>query len=233
MEDKKPEIPKKEKLKRPIKKATKIDIAESARLKKLSKKIKCERRGVKDERQVKTSNKPLYLTQELIKQITNLILAGAYVETACAAAGISKMIYYEWLKLGNKRKHCDQKDKKHIDILYEQFTDSINEAVVKAELRDVIRIDKAAEVTWAAAAWKLERKYPERWGRKIRVDGEVNQKVEIDAKISIDEKRLNVLQILKNTDALDAAFKVLEAIDKSKIEAGGKNDQGTKEPNKV
>ena len=228
MTDKEPK-----KVKNPRRKITEAEKKEALRLKAINKKVKCERRGVKDERAVKTSDKPLYLTQELIKQISNLILAGAYVETACAAAGISKMIYYEWLKLGNKRKHCDQKDKKHIDVLYEQFTDAINKAVVQAELRDVIRIDKAAEEHWTAAAWKLERKYPERWGRKIRVDGEVNQKVEIDAKISIDEKRLNVLQILKNTDALDAAFKVLEAIDKSKIEAGGKNDQGTKEPKKV
>lgn len=206
-----------------IKRDDKI-LAEAERLRAISKKVTCEKRGVKDERASKTSAKPLYLTQDLIKQISSLILAGAYVETACAAVGISKVIYYEWLKLGNKRKNCSPEDRKHIDILYEQFTDAINKAVVQAELRDIVRIDKAAETTWAAAAWKLERKHPERWGRKVRIDGEVNQNIKQDVKISIEEKRLNVIKILKNTEALDAAFKVLEAISSAKEKEAKANE---------
>ena len=45
--------------------------------------------------------------------------------------------------------------------------------------------------TWQAAAWYLERKHPDRWGRRERVDlkhsGQFKQKVEVDIFAEIDK----------------------------------------------
>ena len=40
--------------------------------------------------------------------------------------------------------------------------------MAEAELRDVMVINRAAQTTWQAAAWKLERKYPNRWGLRSK-----------------------------------------------------------------
>jgi hypothetical protein len=52
---------------------------------------------------------------------------------------------------------------------FAEFADAIQKAQADAETRNVALIAKAAQDgTWTAAAWWLERKYPERWGRKER-----------------------------------------------------------------
>lgn len=162
--------------------------------------------------------RPSVLTEELIKQISQLILAGAYVETACAAAGLAKSMYYEWLKLGARRKIATPESRRMIDPIYEQFNDAINKAVVDAELRDIIRIDQAAEKTWTAAAWKLERKYPKRWARNYNIEhsGEMKQEVTAKVEVTVNERKENILKILADRNALDAAFTVLEALDEDK-----------------
>ncbi len=42
--------------------------------------------------------------------------------------------------------------------------------MAEAEIRDVALIGKHAEYSWQAAAWRLERKFPAKWGRKQIVD---------------------------------------------------------------
>ena len=67
------------------------------------------------------------------------------------------------------------------------------------------QIQKAAEgdpknqfkPTWQAAAWYLERKHPDRWGRRERVD--VNQSTEIKQNVKVD--------IFAEIDKLEATLK--------------------------
>ncbi len=40
-------------------------------------------------------------------------------------------------------------------------------------MRDVAVIATAAKENWQAAAWRLERKFPERWGRRQKVDAQL------------------------------------------------------------
>ena len=92
------------------------------------------------------------LTPELQKEIIGYIEAGNYVEVSCEAAGISKTQFYVWLKRKEK--------------LYTDFADAVKKAEKKAEIRNVVVIQKAAVDNWQASAWFLERKHAERWGRK-------------------------------------------------------------------
>jgi len=168
--------------------------------------------------------RPTVLTEELIERVSSLILAGAYIETACAACGLSKALYYEWLKLGENRRVLkssvkSEKDSKKleeirgklklIDPIYEQFGDAIEEAVVQAELRDLVRVDKAGEKSWQAAAWKLERKYPARWAKQYNVDhsGEIKTGGE-----TIDETRRKILKLMEDPRSLKMAKELAERI---------------------
>jgi len=182
-----------------------------------TKKAKINRRQVKTaeehlNREQGKVGRPSILTSGLIVKVSKLILVGMYVETACASVGLPKGLYYEWLKLGAKRKTASKEDKELIDPIYEQFTDAIEKAMCDAEVRDLMRIDEAAGRSWQAAAWKLERKYPTRWSR--------NQKVEHSGKIetgpsaeTIEDTRRRMLRILKDPEAMAAAEKLLEIME--------------------
>ena len=51
------------------------------------------------------------------------------------------------------------------------FSDAVEKALADAELRDLQRVDGAAERgSWQAAAWRLERRNPTRWARRTKVD---------------------------------------------------------------
>jgi len=123
------------------------------------------------------------LTQEVQDRIVAALRAGNYQETAARYAGISEDTFYEWLKRG----------KEEPGSAYSEFSEAVEKAKADAEVRDVALIDKAAhDGSWQAAAWKLERKFPNKWGRVNRTeisgpDG-APVKVDIDAKASLLQK---------------------------------------------
>ena len=97
----------------------------------------------------------LELNPELQNRIITYIKAGSYIETAEAAAGICKDTLYDWLRRGANGEEP-----------FGGFSDAVQRALAEAEIRDLARIDKAAEMQWQAAAWKLERRNPRMWGRR-------------------------------------------------------------------
>jgi len=112
------------------------------------------------------------INKNKIEQIVAAVRAGNFIETAAAFAGISKQTLYNWLKEGARERDRRENGEKadHTKDLYVQFSFQIEQALAEAEMRDVEIITKAAEQQWQAAAWRLERKYPDRWGRKVAVD---------------------------------------------------------------
>jgi hypothetical protein len=142
------------------------------------------------------SGRPLTLTKELIKKISNLIKTGNYIETAVLVAGVPKSTFYYWMKvanaLGKRRLKGETKftppEKLHLVLL-----DEIEKAQAVSESWDVAQITQAIQNgCWQAAAWKLERKFPNKWGRKDRyvVDTTIEevQEDEREKKLLEDER---------------------------------------------
>jgi len=123
-------------------------------------KKKTKKKPAKRGRPKRPVGRPCKLTPELQEKIAQAILAGAYVETAAAYAGISKETFYDWLKQGAKQKRGKYKD----------FSDAIKKAMAESELRDIATLTRASSSQWQAAAWKLERRFPQRWGRREKVE---------------------------------------------------------------
>lgn len=101
--------------------------------------------------------RPTKLTPKLQERVVGFVRAGAYVETAAAAAGISKETLYSWLRRGAAG-----------EAPFAAFAEAVEEAQALAEMRDLALIGKAAETEWTAAAWRLERKFPDRYGRRTK-----------------------------------------------------------------
>jgi alpha-galactosidase/6-phospho-beta-glucosidase family protein len=126
------------------------------------------------------TGRPTKLTPEVQDKIVTALRAGNYQETAARYAGINHDTFYEWMRRG----------KDEPGSIFSDFAEAVEKAKADAEVRDVALIDRAAaDGNWQAAAWKLERKFPNRWGRVNRTevtgaDGGA-LKVEIDHKAAL------------------------------------------------
>jgi hypothetical protein len=99
------------------------------------------------------------LTDELANRIVQVLRAGGYVETAATVAGVGRRRLNEWLARGDPRGTNPR------DAVYRRFRERVERARGEAEARNVALITQAASTNWQAAAWLLERTYPERWAR--------------------------------------------------------------------
>ena len=99
----------------------------------------------------------LKLTPELIEKLIPSIEAGNYIETVCQAHGISRNTYYLWLKKGESAK---------AKTIYRYFYDMVKDAEARAEQRLIEEWREKLQVSPTNYKDFLERRYPERWGKK-------------------------------------------------------------------
>ena len=122
------------------------------------------------------------LNKMVIKRLEEALLAGNYIETACDYAGINRATFYKWMA---------EAEKPGAKPLLRELSDTVTSARAQAEMRNVLRIQKAADDSWQAAGWWLERSFPQRWGRHQKVElsgsngGAIN--VQLDAKQTLVE----------------------------------------------
>jgi transposase len=127
--------------------------------------------------------RPTLLTPELEHQLVSMLRAGNVIHVACSAVGIDQRSYQRWMKRGES----DSPD----DELYREFRRQVEQAHAEAEARAVTQVARAAAEDWRAAAWWLERQYPDRWGRPLpRVADEIAPLVDTDGVDELASKRL-------------------------------------------
>lgn len=122
-------------------------------------------------------------TPEVEKRIYDALRLGATYKLAAQYACIDHATLYRWL----------EKDA--------TFATKVKEAEGAATVGWLAKIEKAAsDGNWQAAAWKLERRYPDDFGRRERVehtgaDGGPIQ-VEQDVTYSLEERQRRILSIV-------------------------------------
>ena len=97
------------------------------------------------------------LTQELADQLCQIIAAGNYLSVACRAVGLPRSTFILWMDRGTSEAA--------VDAPFHAFRVQVEQAMARGEVRNVATIAKAATESWQAAAWLLERGYPDRWGK--------------------------------------------------------------------
>mgnify|MGYP000872490159 FL=1 len=133
----------------------------------------------------------LKLTPELIEKLIPSIEAGNYIETVCQAHGISRNTYYLWLKKGESAK---------AKTIYRYFYDMVKDAEARAEQKLIEEWrDKLKE---SPTNYKdfLERRYPERWGKKethVVEGGDQKKPIKLQVEGNIDELLEQYERIIK------------------------------------
>jgi len=102
--------------------------------------------------------RPTKFTPETRKKILWALRLGNFRRTAAEYAGISERTLADWLAKG------EADDGEHA-----AFLDDVLEAEQAAEVRALGVIQQAATRDWKAAAWFLERKFPERYCTRAAV----------------------------------------------------------------
>ena len=97
--------------------------------------------------------RPTKLNKQLEAQICKLLRKGNYVETVCDYVGIPPERFYQWLKRNP------------------EFREAVKKAMAEAEIKILAKIQRKVS-NWQALAWFLERRYPNKWGNKTRLDVE-------------------------------------------------------------
>src|SRR4051812_39085100 len=87
------------------------------------------------------AGRPTIFDDTKAELILKWIRIGTYVETAVAAAGISKQTFYTWMRDGARGK----------SERLAEFAEQVNQAVAQAEVSEVAIIHQAAATNWTAA----------------------------------------------------------------------------------
>jgi hypothetical protein len=105
--------------------------------------------------------RPLTYSPERAQRITQALAAGNTRRAAAAGGGISEDTLARWVRR------------------YAGFAEAIKSAEAEAERAHVGNIVRAAaEGTWQASAWWLERRRPEDWRRRDHVEHDVSGTIE-------------------------------------------------------
>jgi hypothetical protein len=89
--------------------------------------------------------------KERTEEIAQLLKNGSSRTDACTLAGISYETFTQWMKKP-------------------EFSEAIKKAEAICKNRNITIIQKAAITTWTAAAWWLERKHPEEFAVRQRLE---------------------------------------------------------------
>lgn len=100
---------------------------------------------------------------EIIIEISDHIRQGRTQKDAAILSGISEAIFYEWLKDSSKV----------------EFLECIKKAQSEFKKQLEIRVQKAADVTWQAAAWMLERRFKDDYALRTEYTGKDGQELKL------------------------------------------------------
>lgn len=136
--------------------------------------------------------RPTKLTKEIQNTIVRHVKAGNYLETAAAAAGINKSTLYDWLKRGANEP----------DSIFSEFSNAVDMAMAQSEIEMIKRLRKHEATSGAPIQWRLERRFPDRWGRKEKITADVHsthtdkEEILFEQKLTADPEARELLRQL-------------------------------------
>ena len=95
-----------------------------------------------------------------LKKVVDGITAGLPYDTACALAGITYQTFLNWMRAGEAAESGK----------FFEFFEEVKKAEAIAESVHIANIKNAGKSgVWQADAWMLERRHPEKCGRREQI----------------------------------------------------------------
>lgn len=118
----------------------------------------------------------------LITRIRN----GSPIKEACASVGIQRDTYYKWMQRGEAATSGEYRD----------FYNDVEKAKADSIMESIIVVRKAAKENWQAAAWWLERRLPQEFGRDRQ---NVNVAIQNNTQVVVSE---NIKERIKKYESI-------------------------------
>lgn len=129
--------------------------------------------------------RPTSLTPEVQRAICAALEKGNYLETAASAGGVHRNTLRSWIQRGEVGEEP-----------YAAFLCAVKTAEDKGE-RLLLRTIRKGVDGWQARAWIMERRWPARWGGRVR--------------ITVNEELSNVLRRIESKLDPETFAKVIDA----------------------
>jgi transposase len=110
------------------------------------------------------ARRPTKLTPDVRTRLVQVLQIGTFRENAARYVGIGVSTFYRWMEAGEADVEHDRQTP------FRELWEAVTRAEAHAEVVAVGKIGLAARSDWRAAAFLLERRWPERWGRRRRVE---------------------------------------------------------------
>ena len=108
------------------------------------------------------------LTPEVIEQMTTAIRAGASIDTASKYVGLHRASFHRWLAEGrNAMKQDPVPESMRMQI---EFVEALDNALSEFKLNLTGSILQHGREQWTALAWLAERRFPDEFGRRQRIE---------------------------------------------------------------
>jgi succinate dehydrogenase flavin-adding protein (antitoxin of CptAB toxin-antitoxin module) len=98
------------------------------------------------------------LTSEMLDMIGTLLVDGNCKETVAAFLGITRMTWWNW----------EQRGEREPDSIFGEFLYVVEKAQAAAEI-GMLRSIRFGAPGWQSSAWIMERRFPQRWGRRVEI----------------------------------------------------------------
>lgn len=135
--------------------------------------------------------RPTKCTPKTRQVIVDALKAGLYRETAAQLAGIGVSTLYSWIERGEADIEASKR------TVYAEFVEALQRGEAEGEADLLATIRESAPKNWQAAAWMLERKMPEKYGRRDQVKLEHSGRIGHDLEGLTDEQLDKVAQGLE------------------------------------
>lgn len=123
-----------------------------------------EKRAFEPRRRNGTTGRFQKLNGRLRRKLCELISERNQLDWAAGQCGISRSTFYAWLKKG------ENDIKAGVESEHSKLFEDIDAAKCEWEAKLLKSINEAGKESWQAHAWLLERKMPDKYGRKDRLD---------------------------------------------------------------
>lgn len=123
------------------------------------------------DRNARTGRRSRALDPLVVERLVEAAAACCSPEEAAALAGIGRSTYFAWLARGRQAREARDSGAEVLatETPFLDLLDHITRARAEQAIHAVAAIHAAADRgQWRAAAWFLERSYPERWGAPSR-----------------------------------------------------------------
>ncbi len=145
--------------------------------------------------------RPTKFNDERAAKILEALRLGVPQTTAVSYAGVHDATYYRWLQEATKPDAPQE---------LRDFRDAVKAARAEAEVRSVAVIQNASRKTWQAAAWFLERGFPQHWARSDRHEITGRDGGPIELNVDADALESKVRQLIAKRRGDDASGPVVE-----------------------